>query len=96
MYCQDGHSFSVHMPIGMKQTNNAAELMAALRALNMYPTGKIATYSDCEYLLLGVRRAAKRRKIKGWVNQRLGEIMWPSQLCSPFGNRSFGAQQKGS
>ena len=59
----------------MKQTNNAAELMAALRALQSHPEGKIATCSDSEYVLLGVRGAAKCWKIKGWVG-----------LCGPVSN----------
>ena len=67
VYSQDGQSIAEHIPIGMKQTNNAAELMAALRALRLHTHGKIAICSDCEYVLLGVCGAAKRWNVKGWV-----------------------------
>eukprot|EP00670_Eutreptiella_braarudii_P017476 CAMPEP_0174349448 /NCGR_PEP_ID=MMETSP0811_2-20130205/6181_1 /TAXON_ID=73025 ORGANISM="Eutreptiella gymnastica-like, Strain CCMP1594" /NCGR_SAMPLE_ID=MMETSP0811_2 /ASSEMBLY_ACC=CAM_ASM_000667 /LENGTH=305 /DNA_ID=CAMNT_0015476833 /DNA_START=215 /DNA_END=1132 /DNA_ORIENTATION=+ len=67
VYSDQGVALSSHMPLEMKQTNNAAELMAALRALQMHPVGKIAICSDSEYVLLGVKGAAKRWKIKGWV-----------------------------
>ena len=42
VYSDQGVALSSHMPLEMKQTNNAAELMAALRALQMHPVGKIA------------------------------------------------------
>ena len=67
VYSQDGQSIAEHMPIGVKQTNNAAELMAALRALRLHTHGKVAICSDSEYVLLGVRGATKRWKVKGWV-----------------------------
>ena len=38
MYSDQGVSLSSHMPVDMKQTNNAEELMAALLALQMHPT----------------------------------------------------------
>ena len=67
VFSQDGQSIAEHMPIGMKQTNNAAELMAALRALQLHTTGKVTICSDSEYVLLRVCGAAKRWKVKGWV-----------------------------
>ena len=67
VYSQDGQSIAEHMPIGMKQTNNAAELMAALCALRLHTHGKVTICSDSEYVLLGVRGAAKRWKVKGWM-----------------------------
>ena len=51
----------------MKQTNNAAELMAALGALQSHVAGEIATCSHSEYVLLGVRGAAKHWKVRGWI-----------------------------
>ena len=42
VYSDQGVALSSHMPLEMKQTNNAAELMAALRALQMHPVVKIA------------------------------------------------------
>ena len=60
VFRQDGQSIAEHMPIGIKQTNNAAELMAALRDLRLHTHGKVAICSDSEYVLLGVHGVAKR------------------------------------
>ena len=51
----------------MKQTNNTVELMAALCALQLHTTGKVAICSDSKYVPLGIRGAAKRWRVKGWV-----------------------------
>ena len=60
-------SLSERMPLGMKQTNNAADLMAALSALQPHGTGKIAISSYSEYLLLEVKGVAKDGELKdGW------------------------------
>ena len=67
VYSENCISLSEPMPLNMKQTNNAAELMAALRTLQLHPFGKLAICSDSEYVLLGAKGAAKRWKIKGWV-----------------------------
>ena len=67
VYVENGVSLFEHMPLGMEQTNDAAKLMAALCTLQMHRMGKIAVCSDYEYVLLGVRGAAKGWKIKGWV-----------------------------
>ena len=82
VYSGQGISLSSHMPFDMKKTNNAPRLMATLRALEMHPTGKVAICLDSAYVLLGVRGAAKRWKIKGRVgshgpvsNVRVWEIM---------------------
>ena len=72
VYSDQGISLSSHMPIGMKQTNNAAELMAALCALQTHPVGTIAICSDPQYVLLGVGGAARRWKIKGWAGSPTG------------------------
>ena len=68
----------------MKQTNNAAELMAVLRELQSHRKGKIAICSGSEYVLLGVRGAAKRWKIKGWVGScgRIGDVSLWGMLLS--------------
>ena len=50
VYSENGVSLSEHMLLGMEQTNNRAELMAALRALQLHPVGKIAMCFDSEYL----------------------------------------------
>ena len=72
VFNEQGVSLSVFMPINMKQTNNAAELIAALRAPQLHPIAKIAICSDSEYIMLGVRAARKRWINRGWVG-----------LCSP-------------
>ena len=50
IFSEQGVSLSAFMPIEMSQTNNTAELMAALRALQLQLqlTGKIAICSDSE------------------------------------------------
>ena len=54
------------MPIASRQTNKAAELMAALRALQMFTTGTIAICTDSQYVILGATGAARRWKLRGW------------------------------
>ena len=66
-YIEHCVSLSEHMPLGMKKTHKAAELMAALRTLELHRVGKIVICSDSEYVLLGVKGPAKRWRIKGWV-----------------------------
>ena len=67
VYSENGVSLSEHMPLGMKQTNNAAELMTAFCARQLHPVGKSAICYNSEYVSLGVKGAARRRRIKGWV-----------------------------
>ena len=55
------------VPLHMKQTINSAELLAALVALQRHADHpKIALCADSEYVLLGVKGAARRWKINGW------------------------------
>ena len=54
--------YGVHSDQGV-----SAELLAALRAMQLHPAGKIAICSDSAYVLLGVHGAAKRWKIRGWT-----------------------------
>ena len=49
------------------RTNDTIELMAVLRALQIFTFGKLAICTNNEYVYLGVTRAAKRWKHRGWV-----------------------------
>ena len=52
----------------LRQTNNTAELLAAIRALQIFTCGKMAT--DSEYVFLGATGAARRWQLKGWVGSK--------------------------
>ena len=78
----DAVAIAAHMPLNYRQTNNAAELMAALRALQIFQSGEIAICTDSQYVILGVSGAARRRQLRGWhgssgaiSNVSLWEIM---------------------
>ena len=54
------------MPLHLSQTNNAAELYAAVLALQIVPNTKITICTYSEYVLLGAQGAAKRWQCRGW------------------------------
>ena len=60
-------SCSAPMPPEARQTNTAAELAAALKALQLLPRGKVAICTDSEYVFKAAKGAAKRWKARGWV-----------------------------
>ena len=61
-------SLSAPVPLHMKQTINAAELLAALQALRLHADEpKIAICTDSEYVLKGAQGAARRWQARGWV-----------------------------
>ena len=67
----------------MKQANNAVELMAALHALQLHTTRKIAICSDSKYVLLGICGAAKRWRVKGgWVHVDQSAMSPSRKSCS--------------
>ena len=63
---EGGHRIDNHMPVHLRQTNNAAELYAALPALKIFPNEHIALCIDSAYVILGAQGATQRWKSRGW------------------------------
>ena len=74
-------AISAHMPTTLRQTNNHAELMAALRMLEIFTTGNIAIGTDSQYVILGATGAARLWKLRGW-----------KRSCDPVSNLSLWEQ----
>ena len=66
IYSENFVTVAAHMPSHYRQTNNAAELMAALRALQLFQQGEIAICSDSQYVVAGATGAARRWQLRGW------------------------------
>ena len=67
VYSGAGVEVSDFVPLHMKQTINSAELPAALVAVQRHANHpKIALCADSEFVLLGVKGAARRWKINSW------------------------------
>ena len=62
---ESGIRVTNYVPVHLRQTNNAAELYAAVQALRIVPNTKIAICTDCEYVLLGAQGAAQRWQCRG-------------------------------
>ena len=61
-------SLSAPVALHMKQTINAAEVLAALQALRLHANEpKVAICTDSEYVLKGAQGAALRWQARGWV-----------------------------
>ena len=58
-------SISAYVPVHLRQTNNTAELLAVIRALQIFTFGKVAICTDSEYVFLGATGAARRWKLRG-------------------------------
>ena len=59
---------SAPVPLHMKQTINAAELLAALPALRLHANEpKVAICTDSVHVLKGAKGAALRWQARGWV-----------------------------
>ena len=63
---ESGVQVTSYMPLQLRQTNNAAGVYAAIRALQIVPNTKIAICTNSEYVLLGAQGAAKRWQCQGW------------------------------
>ena len=59
---QGGGGVSTHL----RQTNNAAELYAALQALKIIPDVQIAVCNDSAYVILGAQGTAQTWKSRSW------------------------------
>ena len=67
VYSGAGIEVSDFVPLHLKQTINSAELLVAPVAMTLHADHlKIALSADSEYVLLGVKGAARRWKINGW------------------------------
>ena len=59
--------FCGYVPTRHRQTNNGAELWAALGTLQGFWVPKLAILTDSQYLQLGATGRAQHRKSKGWT-----------------------------
>ena len=59
--------FCGYVPTRHRQTNNSAELWAALEALQGFWVPKLAILTDSKYLQLGATGRAQHWKSKGWT-----------------------------
>ena len=59
--------FCGHVPTHHRQTNNGAELWAAVEALQGFWVPKLAILTDSQYLQLGATGRAQHWKSKGWT-----------------------------
>ena len=59
--------FCGYVPTRHRQTNNGAELWAALEALQGFWVPKLAILTDSQYLQLGANGRAQHWKSKGWT-----------------------------
>ena len=62
---ESGIRVTNYVPLHLRQTNNAVELYAAVRALQIVSNTRIAICTDSEYVLLGAQGAAKRWQCRG-------------------------------
>ena len=67
IYAHPDISISAYVPVHFRQTNNTAELLAVIRALQIFTFGKVAICTDSEYVFLGATGAARRWKLRGWT-----------------------------
>ena len=67
LYAHPDISISTYVPIHLRQTNNTAEFLAVIRALQIFTSGKIAICTDSEYVFLGATGAARWWKLRGWT-----------------------------
>ena len=65
-YLANHTAIASHMHELFRQTNNPAEVMAALRALQLFTSGEIAVCTDSECVILGTAGAARRWQLRGW------------------------------
>ena len=63
---ESGIRVTNYVPVHLCQPNNATELYAAVRALQIVSNTRIAICIDSEYVLLGAQGAAKRWQYRGW------------------------------
>ena len=67
IYAHPDISISAYVPLHFRQTNNTAELLAVIRALQILSFGKVAICTDSEYVFRGATGAARRWKLRGWT-----------------------------
>ena len=69
-YVHPDVSIAAHVPVSLRQTNNTAELPAAIRALQIFTFRKIAICTHSWYVLLGAAGPARRWLLRGWVGSK--------------------------
>ena len=84
IFVDSGTTLIAYLPSGSRQTNDAAELPAVVKALQLLLRGKIAICTDSDYVFLGATGAARRWKARGWVGSS-GPVsnvsLWEILLC---------------
>ena len=70
IYSKGNLAISAYLTTHLRQTNNIAEIYAALQTLKLFSTGKVAVCTDSSLVLLGATRRAKKWALKNWVGSR--------------------------
>ena len=84
IYAPGLHAIGAHLPPGLRQTNNTAELYAAIQAIKLFPSGKIAICTDSSLAFLGATGKAKKWELNNWVgsNGPLSNVeLWKQLLA---------------
>ena len=84
IYAPGLHAIGAHLPPGLRQTNNTAELYAAIQAIKLFPSGKIAICTDSSLVVLGATGKAKKWELNNWVgsNGPLSNVeLWKQLLA---------------
>ena len=84
IYAPGLHAIGAHLPPGLQQTNNTAELFAAIQAIKLFPSGKIAICTDSSLVFLGATGKATKWELNNWVgsNGPLSNVeLWKQLLA---------------
>ena len=70
IYCEGNLAISAYLHTHLRQTNNTAEIYAALQTLKRFPTGKVAVCTNSSLMQLGATGKAKKWALNNWVGPR--------------------------
>ena len=82
IYLHPDISIAIHVLVSFRQTNNTAELLVAIRALQIFTFGKIAICTDSEYGFSRSNRSNTKVAAK-----RLGREERPNVECACVGSK---------
>ena len=95
IYAHPDINISAYVPVHFRQTNNTAEIVSVIRALQIFTFGKVAICTDSEYVFLGTTGAAGLWKLWRWTgssgpvsNVPLWELL-PDSLGTHTGSIKF-------
>ena len=74
-----------HMPELYHQTNNSAQLMATLRALQLFTSGEIAASTASEYVILGTAGAFFRTSLPCFAKGTAPHTVGQTRPCHTLG-----------